>query len=108
MKTSTAILNTATGFTVKEQNYWRKKLHALRYSCGCKTGMIALLLSIAVAWYYFFYGAGIVYSTNKKVMFILLLCFGSAAAGKLIGMFWSRMKYHALKKKLVMYGLQGL
>jgi hypothetical protein len=91
-----------------ERSYWRKRLHSLRYDCGCKTGMVALLLSLVTSIYYFFYSSGTMYSSSKKTLFIFLICFGSTGFGKIIGISWSRMKYYKLRKKLFRKGIHGL
>ena len=84
----------------EESIYWRTKLHSLRYSCGCKSGSVALLLSLMASLYYFLYAAETIYSTRQKLMYIFLICFGSAAVGKIIGISLSRIRYYLLRKRI--------
>lgn len=89
----------------EENNYWQSKLHALRFSCGCKTGMTTLFLTLLGSLYYFQVAAEPFYSSGRKTLYILLLSFSGAIIGKIIGIFWARMKYHKLRKLLLKRGI---
>jgi len=100
--------STQPTLTESESNYWRQKLHSLRQSCGCKTGMVALLITLAAALYYFLLGEGEIYSSGKKFLYIFLLSMAGAVLGKLTGISWSRIRYYRLRKKLLRKGVAGL
>jgi NhaP-type Na+/H+ or K+/H+ antiporter len=86
---------------------WQRKLYALRYSCGCTTGMIVMLLSLGISIFYFLYVAAHDYSSARKTGMIFLSCFSGALVGKVAGMIGARMRYRFLKKKLEKNGFEA-
>jgi hypothetical protein len=86
--------------TDDESRYLRTRLDSLRYSCGCRSGMVALLFSLMASSYYFLHVAGAIYSSRQKILYIFLVCLGSAAVGKIIGISLSRILYISLKKRI--------
>jgi len=79
---------------------WRTRLHSLRYSCGCRGGTVALLLSLMASSYYFLYAAEAFYSNGQKLLYIFVVCLGGAAVGKIIEISLSRILYVLLKERI--------
>ena len=98
-------MNQQLTYKTEEALTWRRKLNELRYNCGCKAGMFALILSVVICSCYFKYSESINFGNAKKILITCVIAFISALVGKGMGMLWTRYKYEILKKKLLKQGI---
>jgi hypothetical protein len=83
---------------------WQDQQRVLRSSCGCKSGMAALLGSLTLCIYHFGYAGGVTSSRQHKMVTTLLICLGAAIVGKVLGLLWAAYRHNVLKRKLAKAG----
>lgn len=80
--------------------------------CGCKSGMVALLIGLTLSTYWFFFHEPNAASWFVRLVYVLSISFGCALAGKIIGMIVPRLRRSSQKKRSATeeeaYGTRGL
>lgn len=79
--------------------------------CGCKTGMVALVVGLSASTYYYFFDEPLSTQIVFRCLYVLLISLGCAVLGKIVGMVAPKLRRNYQKvsnKKEEGYGSRSL
>jgi hypothetical protein len=68
------------------------KANPVKAECGCRSGMVALLIGLTLSTYFFFFREPATANSVLRVLYVLLISLGCAVLGKIVGILVPRFR----------------